>query len=102
MRRLAGVSLWIVCVLGLGAACTPEAEGNEGALCTAVCRCTEPTQLPARVDACVTECVEDAQAADISDACVECVFLQSQACGALAACFADGGPCDEPEPPVEG
>ena len=92
MRRLAwGPGLAIALAL---AGCAPEAEGNETGLCTTVCRCLGG--LPGQQRECVAECVGDSDVRQVSNACVECVFVNSNMCTDLIQdCFLDG-PCAQP------
>lgn len=100
MRRLAwGPGLAIALALAI-AGCSTQAEGNETGLCTAVCRCMGG--LPNQQRACVAECVTDSDVSEVSNACVECVFVNSNMCTDLIQeCFLDG-PCGQPTPDPAG
>ena len=92
--RLVGVSMVAGLLLG---GCNQSQEQRQRDVCMAVCDCVENT--PSAVEACIVDdCLPVLP--PVSDACLECVYLNSQSCGVLLDECED--PCTDTNSPLLG
>ena len=70
----------LLALLALFAGCHMSPEQREHDVCTAFCDCVV---TPGMVDKCITDdCVPQLQTT-VSDACLDCVYMNSQTCTTL-------------------